>query len=125
MACLRLMHITSSKKTDDSETPVDIEERKMRNRLQQMQMDIYDIQERVRHPHAYKRRHQRSKSMNSLDEINKFANEHIYATMKRRPAKVEIHSNEDLEINENYPERFPTILRKQLAEAEKAYQLQN
>jgi hypothetical protein len=46
MACLRIMHCVRSTKHDDYESPTDREKR-MKNRLQKIQYDIYELQNKV------------------------------------------------------------------------------
>ena len=123
MACLRIMHLTSAPKHKHEESPVDIEERKMRQRFIQMQQDIYDIQEKVLHGNNEKK-HQRRHSVHSMHDIDASERQDpVYVAMYQPNRSYEGDEEIDKFIDKyQHSDRFPTILRKQLAEADKAYQ---
>ena len=122
MACLRIMHLAPASKNNDVETVTDIEEKRMRTRMQQLQKDIYEIQEKIKHPHDRKQRHQRSQSV-SMNELHDITKDPIYTSMNSDTEKYS-HEDEISKFTDKYRDRYPESLRRQLDQADRAYRKQ-
>jgi hypothetical protein len=116
MACLRIMHCVRSTKHDDYESQTDREEKKMKNRLQRIQYDIYELQNRVTKDKKAPR--PRRHSVHDTDSLH----ESEYVSMRNLNHKDEIEFNQ---FPSDYNHQFPSILRHQLDQADKAYRRQD
>jgi hypothetical protein len=116
MACLRIMHCVRSTKHDDYESQTDREEKKMKNRLQKIQYDIYELQNRVTKDKKAPR--PRRHSVHDTESLH----ESEYVSMRNLNQKDEIEFNQ---FHTDYNHQFPSILRHQLDQADKAYRRQD
>jgi len=116
MACLRIMHCVRSTKHDDYESQTDREEKKMKSRLQKIQYDIYELQNRVTKDKKAPR--PRRHSIHDTDSLH----ESEYVSMRNLNQKDEIEFNQ---FHTDYNHQFPSILRHQLDQADKAYRRQD
>jgi hypothetical protein len=117
MGCLRIMHCVRSTKHDDYESPTDREEKRMKNRLQQIQYDIYELQNKVTNNKKTSR--PRRHSVHDTDSI------HEAECVSMRNLN---HKENEIEFNQfptDFNHQFPSILRHQLDQADKAYRRQD
>jgi hypothetical protein len=117
MACLRIMHCVRSTKHDDYESQTDREEKKMKSILQKIQYDIYELQNKVTKDKKATR--PRRHSIHDTDSLH----ESEYVLMRNLNQK-----ENKIEFNQyptDFNHQFPSILRHQLDQADKAYRRQD